>query len=327
MEINLAADREEHQNFNELHEDLDNNDSDVEDDQSFDEDEFSSPSTNSDGIQFGNQWYAYRGRINVFENGVNHREINNRILQPVLQPPQQQVDHPEQNPNQNEEEEETDFLEMDFEPENENSEIENDIELNGQNDIVNGNHLSDNQLLNNEALENFNQASTSTHNSHHQNHHSNHTSMLNEPCSSNHQHNFKNTGAKPKVLKQPLLEARCQKSLKQRQVSDGDNIFKITGHLSSHDDQQYCDSQMPGCSSSHFNRDRASYQDQSSNYFKPHRSPVKSSCHKQQDLEKQNDQFLFEIEPIRPRNTVTIYTSNCDEKILVDALVSIDNRW
>jgi hypothetical protein len=321
MEFNVAADRDDHQNFNELHDDLENNDSDV-DDQFFEEDGFSSPSTNSEGIQFGNQWYAYRGRINLYENGVNHPEVNNLPLQaPLLHPQPQQVEHPEP-PNQNdEEEEETDFLEMDFEPEN--SEIENENEmLNGHNDVINGNHMNDNQLQNNQALENFNnQASTSSHNNNHNgsniisnlhSHHNNHTNMFDEPCSS------KNTGAKPKVLKQPLI----QKSSKQRQVTEGDNVFRITGHLASYDhhhhQETFCDSKEAGCSSS------STFFEKPSSFFKPHRSPVKSchNSHKQQDLEKQNESFLFEIEPIRPRNSVTIYTSNCDEKILMDALVN-----
>lgn len=317
MEVNVSAaqerDRDDHQNFNELHDELDNNDSDVDDDQFFEDNFSSSPSTNSDGIQFGNQWYAYRGRINVFENGVNHQEVNNIPVQPPL-PLQPQP-----------QEEETDFLEMDFEPEVEN---ENEM-LHGPNLVINGNHMDDNQLQNNQALENFNnQASTSTVNNI-VNHTNNLTSMFDEPCL-----NFKNTGAKPKVLKQSSSEARFQKSNKQRHgmAVDGDNIFKITGHLSSHGNQESYDSQGAGCSSSFIfpNRER----ENPSSFFKPFRSPVKS-CHNshkqerqkqhQQNIEKQNESFLFEIEPIRPRNSVTIYTSNCDEKILMDALVN-DNR-
>lgn len=334
--------RDDHQNFNEAHEDLENNDSDLDDDQFFvddEEEEFSSPSTNSDGLQFNNNnpWYAYRGRINLFENGQQAGNVELNL------PQQNALRHPEpqqQQQLQNDEEEETDFLEMDFEPEN--SEIENENELiNGHNiNHVNGNceHLLDNPMQ--QALENFNQFLPPRPQLFLQNN-QNHHATSDEAVSSN-QHNIveqqehKYTGAKPKILKQPLSDAgRCQKPVKQRQVTDGDQVFKITGHFSSYEDR-FCDQVQPGCSSSSLSSVyRNSYHHQSdspstsSSSFlsKPHKSPIKT-CHntsrkqKQEFIENQNNQFLFEIEPIKPRNSVTIYTSNCDEKILLDALVS-----
>lgn len=319
-----AQEREDHQNFNEVHEDLENNDSDLDDDQFFvddEEEEFSSPSTNSDGLQFNNNnpWYAYRGRINLFENGQQPENVE--VLLPpqpeVIQQQQQQVD---------DEEEETDFLEMDFEPEN--SEIENENELiNGHNiNHVNGNceHLHDNPMQ--QALENFNQFLPPRPQHFLQNH-----AVADEVAVNVEQQEHKYTGAKPKILKQPLSDAgRCQKPVKQRQVTDGDHVFKITGHFSSYEDR-FCDDQIqPGCSNSAVYKNsyhNSSDSPSSSNFLsKPHKSPIKS-CHnsrkqKQEFIEKQNNQFLFEIEPIKPRNSVTIYTSNCDEKILLDALVS-----
>lgn len=346
MKSSLAAakeierERDDHQNFND---DLENNDSDEDDDQFFvdDEEEFSSPSTNSDGMQFNNNpWYAYRGRINLFEN----REIAPEI--PLIQPQQQPLIQAEplqqqqQQQDQNEEEEETDFLEMDFEPEN--SEIENENEMiNGHNhniNHINGNceHHQDNHIQQQQALENFNHYLPHSSSQNYQQ--INNNQQLNEPSSSsstnNHQQQqYKYTGAKPKILKQPLADSRCQKPVKQRHVTEGDQIFKITGHLSTSNDR-YCDDQ-PSCSSTINNRnesssyhfDSPSTSSNSSNFFnsKPHKSPMKS-CHsshkqKQELFEKQSNQFLFEIDPIRPRNSVTIYTSNCDEKILMDALV------
>ena len=310
MEASVAPvqdrDRDEHQNFNE---EIDNNESDIDDTEFFDDGEFSSPSTNSD--QNNIQWYAYRGRFDVYQNRANNLILNNEIA--LQEPPQiQQDEHPEQN-QIDDEEEETDFLEMDFEPENSENEM-----LNGHNDNVNGELMDVNQLQNNQALENFNQASSSHTNYHQQNH----TSTPNEPCSSNYESTSKNTGAKPKILKQ------TQKPSKSRHVMDGDNVFKITGHFPSHSEEYY-DSQQPGCSSSFLNG--CAYQEPttSSNFFKSHRSPVKSchSSHKQKNIERQNEDFLFEIEPIRPRNSVTIYTSNCDEKILLDALVSVFEKF
>lgn len=334
--------REDHQNFNEVHEDLENNDSDI-DDQFFVDDEeeefFSSPSTNSDGLQFNNNnpWYAYRGRINLFENGQPEIHLPQQNAIPLQQPePQQNQNNGVQN-NEEEEEEETDFLEMDFEPEN--SEIENENELvNAHHNINHVNGNCDNPMQ--QALENFNQFLPPRPQQFQflqNNHHSsiNVSDEASNQLSNVEQQEHKYTGAKPKILKQhPTSDAgRCHKPINQRQVTEGDHVFKITGHFSSYEDR-FCDDQMPGCSSSSSGVYRNSHHHQSdspstssSNFLnKPHKSPIKS-CHnsrkqKQEFIEKQSNQFLFEIEPIKPKNSVTIYTSNCDEKILLDALVS-----
>lgn len=329
MEASLAAqelEREDHQNFND---DVENNDSDDDDQFFVDDDEFSSPSTNSD-VQFNNNnpLYAYRGRINLFENA------DIALNQPPLPPPPLHQQHPEQNNNNNnnnneEEEEETDFLEMDFEPEN--SEIEND-----ENEMMNGhnhnlNHINgndDNPQQHNQALENFNQLLPPQHFlQNNQNHHTAAASKLSssdEACSSKHLNDHHNankyTGAKPKILKQPPSEARCQKPVKQRQVTDGDQVFKITGHFSSYEDR-FCDNQA-GCSSSFQYKNHLNSPSTSSHSKSLHKSPHKSSCHNSHKKELLENQFLFDIEPIKPRNSATIYTNNCDEKILLDALVS-----
>lgn len=299
--------KEDYQNLVENDEDLENNFSDSDDGDQF-INSFSSPSNSGDDEL---RWYAYRGRL-----GINFMERNDA--------PNNQFNYPLQNENhqannQQQEEEETDFLEMDFEPDT-NSEIENDNDgrFNLNYDIRNGhNNLPENQQqLPSQNHNNFNI----------------HQQSLNELENQNHNIS-KNTGAKPKQF-----PCRTLKSPKQnlQHVSDGDNTFKITGHLypnpesSSSKQQKDEDSYNIGASCSRYslNSERPYHRPNNLdiNYIKPHKSPSKSSSHnyKQQRLhEEQNDQFLFEIEPIKPRNSVTIYTSNCDEKILMDALVSI----
>ena len=304
-----AVPKEDFQNLIENDEDLENNFSDSDDGDQF-INSFSSPSNSGDDEL---RWYAYRGRlgINFMErNDAPNNQFNNYPLQNENHQAHNHQNNVQQNP---QEEEETDFLEMDFEPDT-NSEIENDNEarfnLNYDN-LRNGhNNLPENhQQLPSQNHLNFNQS-------------------VNEN---------RNTGAKPKQFS----TCRTLKSPKQnpQQISDGDNTFKITGHLypnseqssSSLSKQQKDDESYnigASCSRSYSLNSERPYHRQNvpeNHYIKPYKSPSKSSSHnhKQQRLhEEQNDQFLFEIEPIKPRNSVTIYTSNCDEKILMDALVS-----
>lgn len=315
---------EEFQNLNEVpveSDDVDSDENQVNLSDSYDElpvsdeDEdvqLSSPS-NSLNSDVDQRWYAFRGRWNI-----NNRRLDNQLPennQPQLQQQQQQ------------EEEETDFLEMDFEPDT-NSEIENEA-----------------------TLPNGNQHSSNSGNSY---------NFLNLPSQPLQQPEFrlipnqlkenpdnyirpvpKNTGAKPKLM---TVNSRPQKVTTH--ASEGDNVFKlcsINNNISlsskpSHSSSIYSNAINSdevynlGASSSRSNHDsNRLYQDphhQSFNHdvMKIHKSPSKSSSHhnnKHQRLhEEQNDQFLFEIEPIKPRNSVTIYTTNCDEKVLIDALVS-----
>lgn len=305
---------EDYQNLIENDEDLENNFSDSDDDQFINS--FSSPSNSGDEEL---RWYAYRGRLGI--NFMERNDAPNNQFNYPLQNENHQANNPNIQQNQ-QEEEETDFLEMDFEPDT-NSEIENDNDgrFNLNYDIRNGhNNLPENQQQQlpsrNHLNFNINQQS------------------LNELENQNHNISIRNTGAKPKQFS----SSRNLKSPKQnlQQVSDGDNTFKITGHLypesssSSKLQQKDDDAYNIGASCSRYslNSERPYHRPNNLdiNYLKPHKSPSKSSSHnhKQQRLhEEQNDQFLFEIEPIKPRNSVTIYTSNCDEKILMDALTSL----
>lgn len=314
--------KEDYQNLIENDEDLENNFSDESDDDQY-INSFSSPSNSNSGDEI--RWYAYQGRlgINFMER---HDAPNNQFNYPLQNNENHQANnHNIQQQNQ-QEEEETDFLEMDFEPDT-NSEIENDndgrFNMNYEN-LRNGhNNIPENhQQLPSQNHQNFiiNQQS------------------LNEL--ENHNHNIisiRNTGAKPKQFSSSCRNLKSPKQNPQL-ASDGDNTFKITGHLypnpesstllskQHNDDDSY--NIGASCSRYSLNSERPYHRPhnlESSNYIKPHKSPSKSSSHnhKQQRLhEEQNDQFLFEIEPIKPRNSVTIYTSNCDEKILMDALVS-----
>jgi hypothetical protein len=330
-----TATKDEHPAFNELNEndeDLENNVfSDSDDDQfvnSFEEEfdvQLSSPPSsrspsNSDNDQ---RWYAYRGRwgINLLENQerangeeVGNHQIENRLAALNQQHAPQQQQHNVPNQQQQQEEEETDFLEMDFEPDT-NSEIEN------EGNFGHNHHHHDNHHLNQLPIH-LQQANSAQ---------GNINCMM----------NGKSTGAKPKQFSQPPNRNVKSPKSQQQHATYGDNIFKITGHLhnsdassSSLDHAQKSDEIYnigASCSSNFFLNDKSyhnSHQQQqhSTHLSKLHKSPSKSShhSHKQQRLhEEQNDQFLFEIEPIKPRNSVTIYTSNCDEKILMDALVSV----
>ncbi|CAG9803356.1 unnamed protein product [Chironomus riparius] len=305
------------ENLIENDEDLENNFSDSDDGDQY-LNSFSSPSNSGDDEL---RWYAYRGRL-----GINFMEQNDAPNSQLIYPLQNE-NHQANNHNiqQNQqEEEETDFLEMDFEPDT-NSEIENDNEgrFNLNYDLRNGhNNVPENQQQlpsQNHLNFNINQS-------------------LNEELV-NHNSSVRNTGAKPKQFSSNCRNLKSPKQNPQL-ASDGDNTFKITGHLypypessSSSKPQQHLnddDSYNIGasCSRHSLNSERSFHRHNNfeSNYIKPHKSPSKSSSHnhKQQRLhEEQNDQFLFEIEPIKPRNSVTIYTSNCDEKILMDALTSL----
>lgn len=292
---NIVCNKDELQNFIENDEDLENNYSDS-------DDNFSSPSNS------GDEWYAYRGRlgINFVENNDepnyqlqmenNQLNNNNHVAPPPIQNPQ--------------DEEETDFLEMDFEPDT--SEIENDNDARYNYEPRNG---QENHPPATAASHDFNFNSSSRQNDH----------EINSNSS-------RNTGTKPKQLNRNL---KSPKQNSTQHITDGDNVFKITGHLHKQQlDTQLSDENVynigASCSRYSLNSDRPYHRStQLENHLmKLHKSPSKSSSHnnKQQRLhEEQNDQFLFEIEPIKPRNSVTIYTSNCDEKILMDALVSYDH--
>lgn len=319
---------EEFQNFNEAElEEADSDENPVNLSDSYDdlpvsdEDDdvqLSSPS-NSLNSEINNsveqRWYAFRGivdrrwGVNIDDN---HNDINNRQLD------NRQLDN--QPPQQPQEEEETDFLEMDFEPDT-NSEIENEATLPLPNlHPTNSNSFNfqlpqpDFRLIN--PIPNGPVVVASEV-----------ESFLVPPA--------KNTGAKPK---QQII--RPQKQTTSRRVTDGDDVFKITiSNNNNHINPSQChpssiyssaesrdDIYNQGASSSR-SSDRLSFNQDPVGFLKIHKSPAKSlnhhqHTHKQQRLhEEQNDQFLFEIEPLKPRNSVTIYTTNCDEKILIDALV------
>lgn len=271
------------------------------DDAEVSEDELSSPS-NSHNSDLDQRWYAFRGRI----VGIpNDNQPDNRFLEDN-QPPPQPVQQ---------EEEETDFLEMDFEPDT-NSEIENEAKFsdyvlpNGHQHAaaLNFHHLTLPLPPQPEFLPQP-------------------VSIREEPLNLLRPTN-KNTGAKPKQLS---AISRPQKPSKH--VTDGDSVFKVcTIPNKNFADHKSSSLFRPSTSSEVYNlgasSSRASYHDPHVNdIMKIHKSPSKSSSHNNKHLrlhEEQNDQFLFEIEPIKPRNSVTIYTTNCDEKILIDALVSLN---
>lgn len=324
---------EEFQNCNEVpveSDDVDSDENQVNLSDSYDElpvsDEdddvqLSSPS-NSLNSDVDQRWYAFRGRWGIVDNNqndVDNRRFDNQLPEIHNQPQLQQQ--------QQQEEEETDFLEMDFEPDT-NSEIENEATL------PNGNQHPANNT-NSFSFLNLPQLPLQ------QPDYRLVTSPLIEDPENFIRPETKNTGAKPKLM---TVNSRPQKASKQ--VSEGDNVFKLCtinnnislsskpGHSPSiyngaiNSDEVY----NLGASSSRSNHDssRLYFDSYQQNYnqdvMKIHKSPSKSSSHhhnKHQRLhEEQNDQFLLEIEPIKPRNSVTIYTTNCDEKVLIDALVS-----
>jgi hypothetical protein len=257
--------------------------------------QLSSPS-NSHNSDVDQRWYAFRGRFVGIHN--DNRPLDNHLLPDNQPPPPQQ---------QQQEEEETDFLEMDFEPDT-NSEIENEAKFSDY-VIPNGHHPAHNYLPPQEFLV---QPSL----------------KREDPISS------KNTGAKPKQL---TPNSRPVKPSKQ--VSDGDNVFKICSNLNNNfidPSSSLCrPSTSFGTSSEVYNlgasSSRQTYHSPHSSDAKIHKSPSKSASHHNHKhlrlQEERNDQFLFEIEPIKPRNSVTIYTTNCDEKILFDALVRPSSWW
>lgn len=270
---------------------------------SFDEAEdddvqLSSPS-NSHNSDVDQRWYAFRGR---FVGIHNDNDINNRLPldnHPNNLPPA---------PPQPQEEEETDFLEMDFEPDT-NSEIENEAKFSDY-VLPNGHQHAAVAALNFHTHPLPPQPEFLP------------LTLPDEPAS------FvrpKNTGAKPK---QPSNVSRPQKP-PQRQASDGDNVFKITAALSSNNVGTSSSLSRPSTSSDVYNLGASSsrHDPHAGDVMKIHKSPSKSASHHHNNKhlrlhEEQNDQFLFEIEPLKPRNSVTIYTTNCDEKVLIDALVS-----
>lgn len=273
--------------------------------------QLSSPS-NSLNSDVDQRWYAFRGRHNPDnnQNDINNRPDNQLIPEINPVPPQQP-----------QEEEETDFLEMDFEPDT-NSEIENEAKFSdyvlpiGHQSNINTFNFHNHQLPMAQPEFRLN--------------------MVALPLATNEPESFirpanRNTGAKPKQL-----SALSRPQRPSRQISDGDDVFKISSTISNSNS-----SSCHSYSSRVFNATNGDVYNigasgsRSSNFSSPsldtfmkvHKSPSKSSTHNNKQLrlqEEQNDQFLFEIEPM-PRNSVTIYTSNCDEKILIDALVNMVN--
>lgn len=297
-------------------------------DQTDDDDvQLSSPSNslNSDVEQ---RWYAFRGRWGVVDNNQNDNNLRLDNQLPDNNQPAQQQD-----------EEETDFLEMDFEPDT-NSEIENQATLpNGPQNVPSLNQANSFNFHNPSLTLHLPQTEFRINN-------------LPDPVLDIDGPDSKiflrienkNTGAKPKQLS---TVNRPQKASKH--VTDGDNVFKMCTISNNNNIDSICSSSSIfnctksqevynlGASSSreshngdHLYHDaEQNYKHDENSFMKIHKSPSKSSSHhhnhKQQRLhEEQNDQFLFEIEPIKPRNSATIYTTNCDEKILLDALLSLD---
>lgn len=305
-------------------------------DVSDDDVQLSSPS-NSLNSDVDQRWYAFRGRWGV--NNVmmldNNDEIDNLHLENhlVIENNQPQAQQQQQQP---QDEEETDFLEMDFEPDT-NSEIENEAIPTLPNVSSNTNSFIFHPVLPQPdfRLTNLPQI------------------IQLPPLGDDNIESYsapinRNTGAKPK--QSSLSSVRPQKSAKH--ISEGDNVFRISSinsnnnsnngnvppsslchplsiYNSSHCEEVY----NLGASSSRTSTQNAHTSCESFShdlsFMKIHKSPSKASSHhhhhhKHQRLhEEQNDQFLYEIEPLKSRNSVTIYTTNCDEKILCDALVRI----
>lgn len=253
--------------------DSENENQEISEDEEFanyedDDEQLSSPSNshNSDNDQ---RWYAFRGQW----------MISNMNPQPPLLPLDNQ--RPPENPPQ--EEEETDFLEMDFEPDT-NSEIEN--EAKGAADyapLPNVVHLPPQIIFPEELVKPSRNV---------------------------------NTGAKPKQSTMRTSK-HITKSFEFRSSPCNLNLSPSLNSNSPADDYNM------GASCSYHDRESTE---------KSNKSPSKSSnrSHKQLRLEeeRQNERFLFEIEPLKPttKNSVTIYTTNCDEKVFIDALVSHEDK-
>jgi hypothetical protein len=241
-----------------------------------DYEQLSSPS-NSLNSDVDQRWYAFRGRW----------MISNANQQPPLLP----LDNrPPENVQQPQEEEETDFLEMDFEPDT-NSEIENEAKGAADYAIPNG-HLPPQIVFpvpNRVVLE------------------------QQKPLKN------QNTGAKPK---QP--STRTTNSIKHI-TNEQNRCFDFPSSSSDFNPSSSASLKNFNTSSDDYNMGASCSHHEP---IKSHKSPSKSSnrSHKQLKLEeeRQNDRFLFEIEPLKPstKNSVTIYTTNCDEKVFMDALVS-----
>lgn len=257
-----------------------------------DDEQLSSPS-NSDVEQ---QWYAIHGNWMI-------RNVNN---QPPLLPldNQHQVQGREVQGTDDD-----DFLEMDFEPDT-NSEIENEAKgaadypqmLNGhQNDFIPPQLLgfpnaSQPSMANGELLNGHNNSRPSNH-----------------------------TGAKPKQRTASQHIPTQQKHFCDFRPHDPTPAASSSDHkhsspLSSPQSKVSYDDYNMGASCSY------QHEPNNSSTSRTRKSPSKSFIHRQKqerlDEERRNDNFLFEIEPMKPKNSVTIYTMNCDEKICVDTLVS-----
>lgn len=278
--------------------------------------QLSSPS-NSLNSDVDQRWYAFRARNILFDNHIDVNQLDNLNQIPENNQPQQQ---------QPQEEEETDFLEMDFEPDT-NSEIENEATLPNDHPINNANTFSFHPSLPQPDFRLCN------------------SPQLAQPLPDHNLNDFirpvqRDTGAKPKTSS-TIVRPQTKPT---KQAFDGDNVFRISTNsnniLSSsslgHSSNTYNGDEVYnlGASSSretlHSERPHHDHYNHDHNGFlKIHKSPAKSSSHhsnKHQRLQEQNDQFLFETEPLKSRNTVTVYTTNCDEKILLDALVGLNEN-
>lgn len=284
--------------------DSENENQEISEDEEFvnyedDDEQLSSPSNSDVDDQ---RWYAFRGKWMI-------SNVNN---QPPLLPLDNQQPRNAQQP---QEEEETDFLEMDFEPDT-NSEIEN--EAKGAADYPPINNDFPPQIVF-PISQQIPCSSSDIMNGRHENH-------LSRPSDS------LNTGAKPKQLSS--RNATCNS---RHIVNDSKSVFDFRPHEMSSTVGSFSDHKSFSLSSpktkvsTSFNSDdynmgaSCSYHDTNS-VTRTRKSPSKSSIHRQKqerlDEERRNDKFLFEIEPMKPKNSVTIYTTNCDEKICMDTLVS-----
>ena len=270
--------------------------------------------------------YAYRGRIEIMANHDNH---------PLIHP------HPENNQQQNDEEE-TDFLEMDFEPET-NSEIENfdDYEgnqqpqINGvmahqkfelsvcqlppQNGLHNGKRIvGSHEVLSDGLLFLENDIKTK---------HTGTKPKIPTSTSSSKSSKFPKSG--PSDLK--LFDNYYGGSTRTYDSSSLSLNFKSPATTSK--SEQYNLSFLPSASTDHAGSSRDPPRFHNTNQFTTSQSTETQLLNNQHTYDQQvlsgvsrermdfSEQFLGDHQK-SPRNSVTIYTTNCDEKILVDALVS-----
>jgi hypothetical protein len=210
------------------------------------------------------------------------------------QPPLLPLDNrqPDNNQQQPQEEEETDFLEMDFEPDT-NSEIENEAKGAADYPLLPPQIIFQNQLQ------------------------SPNIDILDQQKPSR----ILNTGAKPK---QPT--SRTTNNMSKHITNDRNRCFEFRAGSSNFNNPSSSLNQNTNSPADEYNMGASCSHHET---FRSTKSPSKSSnrSHKQLRLEeeRQNDKFLFEIEPLKPttKNSVTIYTTNCDEKVFMDALVSV----